>query len=88
LDSLGGDLASFQISSKSNNINMVNFANIHFQKFIHNQLSSPRFQKLIQFAWHKSGNLIKHPRKFPGVNEVCFKITDQICFNDWNLHNV
>jgi hypothetical protein len=33
LDSLGGDLASFEISSKSNNINMVNFANIHFQKF-------------------------------------------------------
>jgi hypothetical protein len=52
-----------------------NFMKMH--SLIHNQLSSPKFRKLIQFAWHKSGYLIKHPGRFPGVNEVSFIITDQ-----------
>jgi hypothetical protein len=45
---------------------------ITMHSLIHNQLSSPKFQKMWQYSWYKSGYTNTHPGKFKNVVEICF----------------
>ncbi len=55
---------------------------IKLHSLIHNQLSSPRFQPMIRYAWFRSGYLTQDPGRFDNVNKVCFKFIDSVCFED------
>jgi hypothetical protein len=48
----------------------------------YNQLSSPRFQPMIRYAWFKAGYLTQDPGHFDNVSKVCFKLIDSVCFED------
>ena len=52
---------------------------IKLQSLIHNQLSSPRFYKMIQYAWSISGYSDNNVETFLNVNQVCFTFSDIIC---------
>ncbi len=55
---------------------------IKLHSLIHNQLSSPRFQPMIKYAWFKAGYLAQDPGRFDNVSKVCFKFIDSVCFED------
>lgn len=45
---------------------------IKLQSLTHNQLSSPRFKNLFQYAWYKSGYLETHPGQFENPVDFCY----------------
>jgi hypothetical protein len=45
---------------------------IKLQSLTHNQLSSPRFKNLFQYAWYRSGYLDTHPGDFLNPVHFCF----------------
>lgn len=45
---------------------------IKLQSLTHNQLSSPRFKNLFQYAWFKSGYVEIHPGEFQNPVEFCY----------------
>ncbi|XP_032682282.1 uncharacterized protein LOC116849335 isoform X2 [Odontomachus brunneus] len=45
---------------------------IKLQSLTHNQLSSPRFKNLFQYAWFKSGYLETHPGEFQNPVDFCY----------------
>jgi len=53
---------------------------IKLHSLIHNQLSSPRFQPMIRYAWFKAGYLTQTPGRFDNVSQVCFKLVDSVFF--------
>lgn len=45
---------------------------IKLQSLTHNQLSSPRFKNLFQYAWFKSGYVETHPGEFQNPVDFCY----------------
>lgn len=46
---------------------------IKLQSLVHNQLSSPRYQPLFQYAWYKSGYVDERLESFPNPVEFAFE---------------
>ena len=69
-------LDGFEVNLKDRN----NIIKLHW--LIHNQLSSPRFGKMIKYSWYKSGYLSEHPGKFENTNDICFTLNEQTCYQD------
>ncbi len=55
---------------------------IKLHSLIHDQLSSPRFGKMIKYSWYKSRYLSEHPGKFDNVNKIYFNLNEQTCYQD------
>jgi hypothetical protein len=55
---------------------------IKMHSLIHNQLSSPSFHGMIKYSWFKSGYITENPGKFQNVIQVCFKFSEQVCYQD------
>ncbi|RWS00424.1 uncharacterized protein B4U79_05620 [Dinothrombium tinctorium] len=55
---------------------------IRIHCLIHNQLKAPVFQKMIQYAWFKSGYISDFEGPFQNVNEVCFDVIAESCVID------
>ena len=53
---------------------------IKMHSLIQNQLSSPKFHKMIQYAWYKCGYLSEHPGKFQNFKEICFNSALTKCY--------
>jgi len=45
----------------------------------YNQLSSPKFNPMIRYAWYESGYIKQNPGVFENVKEVCFSFKDSHC---------
>jgi hypothetical protein len=52
---------------------------IRLNSLIYNQLISPLFIPMIQYAWFASGCIDQQPGKFESVNEVCFSVDSSFC---------
>ena len=52
---------------------------IKMNSLAYNQLSSPKFNSMIRYAWYQSGYMIQNPGKFENVKEVCFFFDDSRC---------
>jgi hypothetical protein len=50
--------------------NRLNIITMH--SLIHDQLRSPKFEKMWRYSWYKSGYTNTHPGKFKNVLEICF----------------
>lgn len=49
------------------------------QSLIHNQLSSPKFENMIKYAFFKSGITEDNPGCFENLQQVCFPINNEKC---------
>ena len=54
---------------------------------IYNQFQSPKFHKMLLYAWHKGGYNVKEfdPHIFENANQVLFQVGGQKCTNCTNI---
>jgi len=52
---------------------------IKMNSLVYNQLSSPKFYPIIQYAWYQSGYLTTNPGTFENVKQICFSFNDNCC---------
>lgn len=52
---------------------------IKMNSLVYNQLSSPRFNLMLKYAWYQSGYLKQNPGVFENVKEVCFSFKESYC---------
>lgn len=45
---------------------------IKLVSLMHDQLSAPVFQQMIQYSWYAAGLLKRNPAPFSTINDVCF----------------
>jgi hypothetical protein len=62
------------------NIDQKNRLNIiTMQSLVHDQLSSPKLERVWRYSWYKSGFNNTHPGSFKNVLEVCFSSVIDVC---------
>jgi hypothetical protein len=52
---------------------------IKMNSLAYNQLSSPKFNSMIRYAWYQSGYMKQNPGTFENVKEICFSFDDSRC---------